>query len=122
MAQIEIDRAAIVRIDETEVEELVALIDVWNAGTGEFQECLNQGFDQTQPADVLVKLEKINEKRIGFGAQIFRTEQGTDKRHQPVFVCLVRVNPARILLSLTACLEHILLDALPIKVEILIAG
>ena len=61
----EVDRPAIVRIDEAEVPQLAALVDVGDTRRGQLQDRLRQAIQHTRDGDLAMKVAKVGEKGIG---------------------------------------------------------
>src|ERR1700758_592152 len=63
-AALKVDRAAVVRINQTEFQEFVSLIDVWNSGRCEFQESLREAVEQADARCAADKFLEIDSETI----------------------------------------------------------
>ena len=104
-AQLVVDRAAVVGVDEAEVPQLGALVDVGHAGGGQLEQ---GGAERVDPAPVdqgaHEALEVGDEARVG--------EHGGDEGRQRRVVRLVRLQPAGLPLGLVGRLLHVRRGAL----------
>src|SRR5690606_32576923 len=63
---LEVDRTAVVRVDEVEGPQLVALIDVWYPGAGQFEQGLGEGVQQAGPDDLPVERREVGDEGVAF--------------------------------------------------------
>ena len=108
-AQIVIDRPAVVGIDQAEIPELVALVDVGHARRGQLQQRLRQRVERAEVRDLAPgRLRKSARKRL---LRRVLQDRGDERAHRLV-VGGVRVEPAGVDLGLADGLDHVGLDAL----------
>ena len=63
LAQFVVDRAAVVGVDEAQVPQLAALVDVRHAGGGEAHERLREAVERAVPGDGLAQLAQVRDRR-----------------------------------------------------------
>ena len=110
-APLVIDRPTVVRIDQAEVPELRALVEVRHAGRADLDRQLRQRVVDPVLGDQPVQLEEVLAERAVVG--------GEHRVHEPchrLLVALARVDPAGVDLRLAHRLVHVAHDALAVLV------
>jgi hypothetical protein len=102
-----VDRAAVVGIDEVEVPQLGALVEIRDAGRRRLDDELRQAIVDAELGDTRLKGRERLEKRRGTGA----IENRPDETLDGVFVRLVRVEPVGVDFGLAKRLRHVRADA-----------
>src|SRR6476660_4413062 len=59
-----INRPPIIRIDQTEIPDLVPLINIWDSGRSELEQCLRKRVDRAHPRHVFSEWSEAFEKAI----------------------------------------------------------
>ena len=118
LAQRIIDWPAIVGIDQTEIPELGALIDVGHTGQGELQHGLNQAVLRAKPGDALGEGQEGSEKR----GRADRVEGKPGEAEHRLLVSRVWRRPGGVRLGFAQRLCERPLDALGIGGEALRIG
>src|SRR5437879_1080108 len=102
-----IHRTSVVRIDQAEIPQLGSLVEVRDAGSGDFQQGLRQGIEQAVMADLCLKLTKVPQETPA----VLLVEDVRDELTNGVIVGGVRVDPAAVNLGLLNRLFHVLANA-----------
>src|SRR6202011_4395781 len=97
-----VDRPAVVRIDEAEIPQLRALIEIRHSGRGDLDQELREAVVDAELRDALLKRLKLLEKRV----RTSPIEHGIDEAENGVFVLLIGTEPARVHLRFTKRLDH----------------
>ena len=99
----EIDGTAIVGIDQTQIPELRALIDVGDAGGGQLQDRLGKGVHGTQGCDLREEAGQIRDEFPRPAA----VEQAFEEAEAGLLVIGIGIEPARLLLGFPERLHEI---------------
>ena len=102
-----IDRAPIIRIDQTVIPKFGALINIRHTGRGKFDRDLRQRIDCAEPRDFFCHRQKQGQEFIARA----RLQNPGDEIHHGVIPVVVRLNPARIQFCFLQRLRHVSLDA-----------
>ena len=117
-AQGKIDRPAVVRVDEAEIPELLALINVRHARRGQLQESLRQGAVEAPIHDLLVKAAEFRQESV-LGMVV---EHGGDELADRGVIFRIGIDPTRVDLRLVGGLFHVRRHAIGQLAEVLAVG
>jgi hypothetical protein len=106
----EVDGSAVIGVDEGEVPELGALIEVGDAGDGEFEEGLAEGIAGAVEGDGFEEAMQVGEETGGAA----RVEDGVDKGMERVFEWGVGIGPGGVGFGFAGGFEESVLDALDV--------
>jgi len=111
--QFVVDRPAVVGIDEAQVHQFVALVQVGHAGRAVLHERHRQAVERTEPGEHAGLGLQVGQERVRLHAR----QQGTDEARERGFVVGVRRDPTRVGLGLARRFQHVGLDALAVGAE-----
>src|SRR5258706_7077749 len=103
-----IDRTTVIRIDETKIPELGALVKVWNAGERDFDQGLRQSVQRAKESNARNEVEKITEEVVFFGW----SQNGGHKVRHGRLVRYVGYRPLGMHHRLSNRFDHVVLDSL----------
>ena len=102
-AQLEVDRPAVVRIDQRQIPKLGALIAVGHARGGELEQGLGEAVDGADPRDLGLEGQQIGDE----GAPAHGIEDPAHELGHALLVGRIGRGPARLLLRLAQRLDHV---------------
>lgn len=119
-AQRIVDGATVVRIDQIELPQLTALIDVRHTRGRQLEQRQRQTVQQAVTGHLASEWHEIGEEQVLFSG----SEQCIDEIGERRLVIVIRINPAAVLLGLAHPLDQVGNDALTVSIciEVCCAG
>src|SRR5262249_17838082 len=109
-----VDRSTVVWVDEIQLPEFGALVELGNAGSGQSQNCLGQRVVQAQLGDPGLERAEVVEKLVSLRL----VQDPGDEVANSLVVLGTGIDPAHVDLGLTERLVHVTLDALDERVAL----